>query len=116
MSERGAKFAEWFRTLLPQTVRLAPGWQAKWAKCYDALVTLDGRTPEQIAAVCRWARAHDFWQQNFLTPLKLRKTDRDGANYFDKFLAGMNPRAAARAVKATREHGLGGVGPQVERM
>lgn len=103
-SERGLAFAAWFRTLLPTTVRLAPTWQDKWAKTFDNMIRLDERTPEQIAAVCKWARAHDFWQANFLSPVKLRERDRTGAMYFDRFLAAMNPQAAKRAVKATQEY------------
>ena len=115
MSERGEKFAEWFRTLLPEDARLAPTWQRKWAKCYDDMVKLDGRTPEQIAAVCKWARTHEFWAQNFLTPLKLRQRDRAGAMYFDRFLAGMNPGAARMAAQRAREYGIGGSGPKPEK-
>lgn len=104
MSERGMAFAKWFRTLLPADVRLAAGWEAKWAKTYDDMIRLDARTPEQIAAVCRWARAHDFWAGNFLSPVKLRTRDKQGAQYFDRFLAGMNPAGARRAAKqATQE-------------
>lgn len=99
MSDRGKAFAEWFATLLPPGCRFAPGWQAKWAKTYDDMIRLDGRTPEQIAAVCRWARSHDFWASNFLSPVKLRTRDKQGAMYFDRFLAAMNPAAAKRAAK-----------------
>lgn len=103
-SERGIAFADWFKTLLPATVRLAPTWQAKWAKTFDDMIRLDARTPEQIAAVCKWARSHDFWQANFLSPIKLRERDRQGAMYFDRFLAAMNPAAAKRAATATKEY------------
>ncbi len=54
-SERGVKFAEWFRTLLPGTMRLASNWRAQWAKCFDDLRKLDGRDEMEIAMVCRWA-------------------------------------------------------------
>lgn len=103
-SERGVKFAEWFRTLLPASARVVPAWREKWARLFDDLIRLDARTPEEVAAVCRWARAHDFWAQNFQSPEKLRKRDRDGVMYFDRFLAGMNPAAARRAVQATKEY------------
>ena len=98
-SGRGGRFAEWFRGLLPETVRLAPTWQAKWTRTYDDMIRLDGRTPEQIAAVCKWARTHDFWQANFLSPVKLRERDKSGAMYFDRFLAAMNPAGARRAAQ-----------------
>ncbi len=88
VSERGLAFAAWFRGTLPADVRLAEGWKLAWARCFDEMLVIDGRTPEGIAAVCRWARAHDFWQANFQTPLKLRQR-KDGALYFDRFAAAM---------------------------
>jgi len=103
-SERGLKFADWFRSLLPSSVRLASSWRDKWAKCFDDLVRLDGRTEAEIAKVCQWARANEFWQQNFLTPVKLRQRDRQGVMYYDRFLAAMNPAAGRRAVAAGREY------------
>ncbi len=90
MSERGAKFAEWFRTLLPQTVRLAPGWQKAWAKCYEEMIRLDRREDREIAAVCRWAREHDFWRRNFMSPLKLRQRNASKVLYFDVFAEGIS--------------------------
>lgn len=103
-SERGVKFAEWFRGLLDASVQAAPSWREKWAECFDEMIRLDGRTAAEIAKVCQWARAHDFWQANFLSPLKLRKRDRDGVLYYDRFLAAMHPAAARRAVAATKEY------------
>lgn len=113
-SDRGAAFAEWFKSLLPATVRLAPTWRAKWAKLYDDLMKLDSRAPEQIAAVCKWARAHEFWQANFLSPIKLRERDRSGAMYFDRFLAAMDPQSARRAATASREYTTPRGGARVE--
>lgn len=103
-TERGEKFADWFHTLLPETVRLAPSWRATWARCFDDLVRLDRRAEAEIAKVCQWARGNDFWQQNFLSPVKLRQRDRQGVMFYDRFLAAMNPAAARRAVAATREY------------
>jgi hypothetical protein len=102
-TDRSRAFADWFRTLLAPTVRLAPTWREKWAKTYGDMIRLDGRTPEQIAAVCKWARAHEFWQANFLSPVKLRERDRSGTMYFDRFLAAMNPGGARRAAKQSTQ-------------
>lgn len=96
-TERGAKFAQWFRTLLPETVRLAGSWQAQWARCFDDLRRLDGRDEMEIAMVCRWARGEPaargasvsatsaFWKKNFRTPLKLRERNPEKVMYYDVF-------------------------------
>lgn len=115
-SEKAWSFARWFLTLLPATVRMDGSISRKWAKCYDDMIRLDSRTPEQIAAVCKWARAHAFWQANFQSPLKLRQRDKAGVLYFDIFFAAMNPQAARRVVQQSREHGIGSAGPDVETM
>lgn len=95
-SERGLKFADWFRTTLSADVNLATGWREKWAVCFDAMIRLDARTPEQIAAVCAWARAHHFWRGAFLSPLKLRER-RAGTTYFDRFAEAMQQGGKAPA-------------------
>ena len=57
--ERGVKFAEWFRTLLPGHLALPGNWREKWARCYDELVRLDKRTPEEIARVALFLSTKD---------------------------------------------------------
>jgi hypothetical protein len=116
-SERGLAFADWFRTTLPATFREGDAWREKWARCFDDLVRLDGRTEADIARVCKWARADGFWCQNFLTPLKLRER-KDGAQYFDRFLEAMakggNGAAARKSRAIAGEHRLrDGYGPAV---
>lgn len=85
----GIQFAQWFKSLLPDSVNLKPNWQQSFAEIYDELVRIDKRTPEQIREVSRWARLDPFWQSNFLSPSKLRKTSRDGIQYFDILTAKM---------------------------
>lgn len=87
------QFATWFRSSIPQTVRLSPNWQSTFAKVFDDLVRIDGRKPEDIRAICRWARADSFWQSNFMTPAKLRKKNPDGITYFDVLNAKMQQAA-----------------------
>jgi len=99
-SERGIAFAEWFRTLLPDTINLSANWKNDWAKCYDQMIALDNRTPEEITKVCRWARADNFWQSNFMAPPKLRKANGEGVKYFDVFLAKSSALAPTEAKKA----------------
>jgi hypothetical protein len=85
LSPEAIEFADWFKSTLPQTVNLESNWRQSFAKVHDELVRLDKRTPEQIKAVSRWARADSFWSPNFMSPLKLRKRNRDGTQYFDVF-------------------------------
>jgi hypothetical protein len=103
-SERGVAFADWFRGTLPGDVRLAAGWREKWARCFDDMIRLDGRSPEGIAAVCRWARAHEFWRSNFQSPLKLRER-KDGVMYFDRFAAAMGAARRGAAARAPQSRG-----------
>lgn len=76
-SERGLKFADWFKTLLPTEIRLTSNWRQNWAKCFDDMIRLDSRTEGQIAAVCKWAREDSFWKTNFFSPMKLREKKND---------------------------------------
>ena len=83
------KFALWFKSLLPEGTEANQATLGAWAKVYEQLVAYDKRPPEQIAAVCKWARQDSFWTTNFLSPLKLRRRNDDGVKYFDVFLAKM---------------------------
>ena len=90
-SERGTAFADWFKTLLPENQKLEKSWRKNWARCYDELIDLDKRSPAEIAKVCQWARADGFWAKNFLSPTKLRKSNKDGVNYFDVLSSNLAP-------------------------
>ena len=98
-SEKGGRFAEWFKTLLPKNTNTPSGFKEKWANCYDAMIRLDKRTDEQIMSVCKWARSDSFWSSNFQSPLKLRNRNKEGVQYFDVLMGKMNP-APARPVKS----------------
>lgn len=115
-SERGLKFADWFRSTLPADIRLSKGWREKWAICFDDMLRLDGRDPEQVWKICQWARADEFWQKNFLSPSKLRERDQGGIQYFDRFAERAkepNKGAKAKAEKSAGEYALKpGQGPR----
>jgi uncharacterized protein YdaU (DUF1376 family) len=88
----GQRFVLWFIELLQvtgATPRLTPAVKDNWADCYEKLIRLDGRTKDEVKAVCRWAREDAFWRKNFLSPMKLREK-KDGVPYFDLFLAKMS--------------------------
>lgn len=74
-------------------MRLAEGWQHKFAIAFDDLTELDKRTKREIFDVCRWARKDAFWSKNFCSPAKLRKRNQDGIQYFDVFVSAMAPTA-----------------------
>jgi len=45
----------------------------RWAAVLERMLQRDGRTPEQIEAVIRWARADPFWCANILSAESLRQ-------------------------------------------
>ena len=92
-SDEGFQFAEWFLTLRPATMKATKAELKKWAKEYDALQRLDGKTKDQIKAVCKWARNDDFWKKNVFSPNKLRKKNGDGIKYFDVFQANLRQQS-----------------------
>lgn len=97
VSDEGLGFAKWFATTLDETERPQASMYPKWAKCYDDLLRLDGRTKGEVVAVCKWARGHHFWRKNFLSPLKLRKLNDEGTPYFTVFTTNMKTDAAPQA-------------------
>lgn len=56
-----------------------------WYDTLDKLIRIDGYTPEHIHNVIKRARMDDFWRQNFLSVLKLRKKNKEGIPYFTVF-------------------------------
>lgn len=44
-----------------------------WAAEMDKIIRIDRRTPEQLEEVIRWCQQDSFWQNNILSPSKLRK-------------------------------------------
>ena len=87
-SERGAAFAKWFAAQVPG-LSTSTAMLGKWAKCYDALIALDGKTEKEIAAVCVFARSHEFYRKVVLSPLKLRQTDSAGVRWFERLAHAM---------------------------
>jgi hypothetical protein len=75
-------FADAFRATLPGNVSLPTAWREQWACAYDDMLRIDKRQPQEAERVWRWARADEFWAPRFLSPLKLRKRNREGVTYF----------------------------------
>jgi hypothetical protein len=85
-SPEARSYIERFVLRIPATM-IPKGSQAaaKWEKCYDDMILLDKRNPEEIEKVTWWALDDEFWKDNFMSPLKLRKKNKDGVCYFDVF-------------------------------
>lgn len=62
----------------------------EWYDTLDKLIRIDGYSPEHIHDVIKRARMDDFWRQNFLSILKLRKKNKDGIPYFTVFEKKLN--------------------------
>jgi len=45
----------------------------KWGVNVDRMIRIDKRDPKEIMKVIEWVQADDFWQNNILSTLKLRK-------------------------------------------
>jgi hypothetical protein len=50
----------------------SPDLQA-WARHVDLMIRIDGRPPERIEEVIRWAQRDPFWSKNILSTAKLRE-------------------------------------------
>ena len=69
------------KNLIPKT----QAQKAKWLKCFDDCHRLDGYSYDQIRQIVEYFRNDEWWRSKFLSPLKLRKTNRDGVKYIDLF-------------------------------
>lgn len=71
------RLAEFFVGLLdvreyPWSKKGKPNLQ-NWAIELDKIIRLDGREPEKIKELLEWVQQDEFWQNNVLSPRKLRK-------------------------------------------
>lgn len=73
--------------LFPQQVRPKTKNELdKWKECLDKLQRIDGYTPRKVYFICKKVRQDEFWANNFLSLLKLRKKDKLGLKYIDVFM------------------------------
>ena len=61
----------------------------KWLETLEKLQRLDGRSEEEILNVISWLKNNDFWAGNFHSILKLRRKDKDGTQFFKRFITEM---------------------------
>ena len=67
--------------LRPKTLKQ----ENEWLDTLDKLIRIDGYSTDYICEIIRRARMDDFWRQNFLSVLKLRKKNKEGIAYFTVF-------------------------------
>ncbi len=96
------EFANWFRSLLPDDIaaRVKEKDLENWADTYDKLIRVDKHPREEIKAVVEFGRS-GWWAKNFLSPMKLRRPDKDGTPYYTVFYNQMRTErnGTARAVQ-----------------
>jgi hypothetical protein len=81
---KGTKEKVFPEKVLPKTKREKDAW----IKCISDLLNKDGYSLQEINRSIIYARENTFWNGNFLSLLKLRRKDKEGVKYIDKFLLG----------------------------
>ena len=71
----------------PQTRPKTQAEKNPWLDCIDKLERLDGYSPRKVYVISQKVRSDEFWKDNFLTLLKLRKRNKDGLKYINLFEA-----------------------------
>ena len=84
------------------------------ALMFSQMMRIDKRSVEDIERVLDWIPRSPVsgsgfsWKNQFQSPLKLRKKDREGVQYFDKFVSAMNEKPGgshASRIGTIEEHG-----------
>ena len=71
----------------PQTRPKTQAEKNAWLDSIDKLERLDGYSPRKVYFISQKVRSDEFWKDNFLTLLKLRKRNKDGLKYINLFEA-----------------------------
>ena len=78
---------EYFVELFPEKNRPKTNAQKnKWLDCLDKIHRIDKYDLGQVYLKCKELRNDSFWQNNFLSILKLRNVDKNGTKYIDRFM------------------------------
>jgi len=86
-SEKTTKAFSHFAELFPLKYRPKTDAQKnKWLDCLDKIERLDGYNLREVYNISKELRNDEFWQNNFLSILKLRNTDKNGIKYIDRFM------------------------------
>jgi DNA-binding PadR family transcriptional regulator len=104
-SEKTTKAFSHFAALFPLKYRPKTDAQKnKWLDCLDKIERLDGYNLREVYNVSKELRNDEFWQNNFLSILKLRNTDKNGIKYIDRFM--VQHKAKQKPVGFTKIKGL----------
>jgi hypothetical protein len=104
-SEKTTKAFSHFASLFPLKYRPKTDAQKnKWLDCLDKIERLDGYNLREVYNVSKELRKDEFWQNNFLSILKLRNTDKNGIKYIDRFM--VQHKAKQKPVGFTKIKGL----------
>ena len=104
-SEKTTKAFSHFAALFPLKYRPKTDAQKnKWLDCLDKIERLDGYNLREVYKVSKELRNDEFWQNNFLSILKLRNTDKNGIKYIDRFM--VQHKAKQKPVGFTKIKGL----------
>lgn len=72
---------------------------SKDKRCKEELLSLVRKKKAEwweLRMVIYWARNDDFWRQNFRSPMKLSRPNKEGESYFEVFLAKVDYRTRSR--------------------
>ena len=69
----------------PETRPKTTHEKRKWVTLIDDLWRLDKYHPRKVFLLCQKARKDEFWKNQFLTILKLRRRNKEGIKYIDFF-------------------------------
>jgi len=72
-----------------EAAKVTPAILSKWIDTILKCVRIDKYTYDEVEAVLRWTRQHDFWSVNVQSPMKLRKKDNNKVLYISRLLKEM---------------------------
>ena len=86
-SDTVKKSFNYFLDLFPEKYQpKSTAQKNKWMDCLDKIERIDEYDLREVYLVVKKMRQDDFWQNNFLSILKLRNTDKNGVKYIDRFM------------------------------
>lgn len=71
----------------------------KWKSCFDLLLRIDKRNPQEVRNLIEWASTHKFWKAGCLSAEKLR-------DKYDEMIIQMNAEGEKSLVQTNRTYAL----------
>lgn len=78
--------------------------ESKWLECYDKMIRIDGYSEKEIFEIVKYFTNDEFWKGNFISLLKLRKTNSEGIKYIDVFSTKLKTNAAYKGSNIKNEN------------